>query len=73
MDDVIFEEFKGTGNCEIKLDRPLAEKRIYPAIDIAHQRHTARGKAVQARSSSTTSTPSVAVWRRCLRNRPWSG
>ena len=35
MDDVIFEEFKGTGNCEIKLDRPLAEKRIYPAIDIA--------------------------------------
>jgi transcription termination factor Rho len=35
MDDVIFEEFKGTGNCEIKLDRPLAEKRIYPAIDVA--------------------------------------
>ena len=35
MDDVIFEEFKGTGNCEIKLDRALAEKRIFPAIDIA--------------------------------------
>ncbi|HXE60136.1 MAG TPA: transcription termination factor Rho [Gemmatimonadaceae bacterium] len=35
MDDVIFEEFKGTGNCEIKLDRGLAEKRTYPAIDIA--------------------------------------
>jgi transcription termination factor Rho len=35
MDDVIFEEFKGTGNCEIKLDRSLAEKRIYPAFDIA--------------------------------------
>jgi len=35
MDDVIFEEFKGTGNCEIKLDRGLAEKRVYPAIDIA--------------------------------------
>ncbi|MCE2940365.1 MAG: transcription termination factor Rho [Gemmatimonadota bacterium] len=35
MDDVIFEEFKGTGNCELKLDRSLAEKRIYPAIDIA--------------------------------------
>ena len=34
MDDVIFEEFKGTGNCEMKLDRSLAEKRIYPAIDI---------------------------------------
>ena len=35
MDDIIFEEFKGTGNSEIKLDRSLAEKRIYPAIDIA--------------------------------------
>jgi transcription termination factor Rho len=35
MDDVIFEEFKGTGNCEIKLDRTLAEKRIFPAFDVA--------------------------------------
>jgi transcription termination factor Rho len=35
MDDVIFEEFKGTGNCEIKLDRSLAERRIFPAFDIA--------------------------------------
>ncbi|MDE3172953.1 MAG: transcription termination factor Rho, partial [Gemmatimonadota bacterium] len=34
MDDVIFEEFKGTGNCEIKLDRSLSEKRIFPAFDI---------------------------------------
>ena len=34
MDDVIFEEFKGTGNSEIMLDRHLAEKRVYPAIDI---------------------------------------
>lgn len=34
MDDVIFEEFKGTGNLEIVLDRSLADKRIYPAIDI---------------------------------------
>jgi transcription termination factor Rho len=35
MDDVIFEEFKGTGNSELKLDRSLAERRIFPAIDIA--------------------------------------
>lgn len=35
MDDVIFEEFKGTGNMEIHLDRRLQEKRIFPAIDIA--------------------------------------
>ena len=35
MDDVVFEEFKGTGNMELVLDRKLAEKRIFPAIDIA--------------------------------------
>jgi len=34
MDDVIFEEFKGTGNMEIHLDRRLSEKRIFPAVDI---------------------------------------
>ena len=34
MDDVIFEEFKGTGNMELRLDRKLAERRIYPAIDV---------------------------------------
>lgn len=34
MDDVIFEEFKGTGNMELKLDRTLQERRIFPAIDI---------------------------------------
>ena len=34
MDDVIFEEFKGTGNMEVKLDRRLADRRIYPAIDL---------------------------------------
>ncbi len=34
MDDVIFEEFKGTGNCEIHLDRRLVDKRLFPAIDI---------------------------------------
>ncbi|QQE11944.1 transcription termination factor Rho [Planctomycetota bacterium] len=35
MDDIIFEEFKGTGNSELHLDRRLVEKRVYPAIDIA--------------------------------------
>ncbi|MEX0723877.1 MAG: hypothetical protein WD053_08365 [Gracilimonas sp.] len=34
MDDVIFEEFKGTGNMEIYLDRRISERRVYPAIDI---------------------------------------
>ncbi len=34
MDDVIFEEFKGTGNSEVILDRKLSDKRVFPAIDI---------------------------------------
>ena len=34
MDDVVYEEFKGTGNMELLLDRKLSEKRIFPAIDI---------------------------------------
>src|SRR5205085_3966015 len=35
MDDVIFQEFKGTGNMELVLDRKLADKRVFPAIDLA--------------------------------------
>ena len=34
MDEVIYEEFKGTGNMEIHLDRKMAEKRLYPAINV---------------------------------------
>jgi transcription termination factor Rho len=34
MDEVIFEEFKGSGNMELRLDRKLADKRIFPAIDV---------------------------------------
>ena len=36
MDDVIFEEFKGTGNMELQLDRNIANRRIYPAIDLVN-------------------------------------
>jgi transcription termination factor Rho len=35
MDDVIFQEFKGTGNMELVLDRKLADRRVFPAMDIA--------------------------------------
>ena len=34
MDEVIFEEFKGTGNMELRLDRKLEQKRIFPAVDV---------------------------------------
>ena len=36
MDDVVYEEFKGTGNMELVLDRKLSEKRVFPAIDIVN-------------------------------------
>ena len=41
MDDVIYEEFKGTGNMEVHLDRRLAERRVFPSIDI-HKSGTRR-------------------------------
>ena len=47
MDDVIFEEFKGTGNMEIHLDRKLMDKRVFPAIDITQVRHP-QGRAAAA-------------------------
>ncbi len=42
MDDVVFEEFKGTGNMELVLDRKLSEKRIFPAVDIVKVRQRRR-------------------------------
>ena len=42
MDDVVFEEFKGTGNMELVLDRKLSEKRIFPAVDIAQIQYPSR-------------------------------
>ena len=53
MDDVIFEEFKGTGNSEIHLDRRLSDKRLFPAIDLATFRHAqGRVAAQQGRPQS---------------------
>ena len=49
MDEVIYEEFKGTGNMELHLDRRLAERRIFPAIDVARSRYSPRGAAARRR------------------------
>ncbi len=57
MDEVIFEEFKGTGNMELRLDRKLADKRIYPAIDIE-----ASGTR-RERSSSSAPDELTEVWK----------
>ena len=57
MDEVIYEEFKGTGNCEIHLDRRMAEKRVYPSILLNKQRHAPRGTAAGARDPAEDLDP----------------
>jgi len=61
MDDVIFEEFKGTGNLELVLDRRLADRRIYPAIDV-----NASGTRMEERLMDEARQRSVFVLRRVL-------
>jgi transcription termination factor Rho len=68
MDDVIFEEFKGTGNCEIKLDRGLAERRIYPAIDIP-----ASGTRREEKLYKPEQVQSIYMLRRGLQQMPPMG
>ena len=61
MDDVIFQEFKGTGNMELVLDRKLADKRIFPAMDIAQS-----GTRKEERLFSKEEFPQVTLLRRSL-------
>jgi transcription termination factor Rho len=63
MDQLIFEEFKGTGNSEIVLDRSLAEARIFPAIDIP-----ASGTRKEAKLYNDEQTHGLAMLRRVLSN-----
>jgi transcription termination factor Rho len=58
MDDVIFEEFKGTGNAELRLTRELADRRVYPAVDVA---------ASGTRREELLGTPAVVAARQELR------
>ena len=61
MDDVIFQEFKGTGNMELVLDRKLSDRRIYPAIDIGQS-----GTRKEERLFSKEEFPQVTLLRRSL-------
>ena len=67
MDDVIFEEFKGTGNMEVHLDRKLSEKRIFPAIDI-NKSGTRREDLLLSKDELET----VYALRKALSSRPQS-
>ena len=61
MDEVIFEEFKGTGNMELRLDRQLADKRVFPAIDV-----TPSGTREEQRLVSPKELESLWTLRRVL-------
>ncbi len=68
MDDVIYEEFKGTGNMEIHLDRRIAEKRLFPAINI--NRSGTRREELITRPTSCRRSGSCAS--SCIRwTKPW--
>jgi transcription termination factor Rho len=71
MDEVIFEEFKGTGNSELHLDRRLVEKRTYPAIDIAAS-GTRREELLMDPKELELVYRLRKVWRHERRSRRWS-
>ena len=60
MDEVIFEEFKGTGNMELVLDRRLADRRIYPAIDIQRTSHP-QGRAPDGQGRAQPGLPAAQL------------
>ena len=71
MDEVIFEEFKGTGNSEIMLDRKVADKRIFPAMDITRSGTRKEELLVPTRTCSRRSTccgASSTRWERSMRS-----
>ncbi len=71
MDEVIFEEFKGTGNMELKLDRKLADKRIFPAVD-PDASSTRKEELLLSPDEIAVMHRCAACWRRWTRSRPSS-
>ena len=60
MDEVIYEEFKGTGNMELHLDRKIAEKRVYPAINVRVQVHAGRPAHFRGRTAAYVDSAQTA-------------
>ena len=69
MDEVIFEEFKGTGNMELRLSRELADKRLFPAIDVNASGTRREELQSPIRRNCRSSTVCVACWAASSRNR----
>ena len=65
MDDVIYEEFRGTGNCEITLSRELAEAQLFPALDMR-----ASGTRKEERFYAPEDAERILKLRRALASRP---
>jgi transcription termination factor Rho len=61
MDEVIYEEFKGTGNMELHLDRKIAEKRVYPAINIRRSATRREELLTSRRRTATHVDPAQAA------------
>ncbi len=72
MDDVIFEEFKGTGNMEIHLDRKLVDKRVFPAIDMLKSGTRKEELLLSRRKTSIASGCCARSSIRCRRSRRWN-
>ena len=72
MDDVIFEEFKGTGNSEIVLDRKMADRRIFPAVDINKSGTRKEELLLAARRAEPRLDPAQGALAAVRRSRPWS-
>ena len=72
MDDVIFEEFKGTGNMEIHLDRKLTDKRVFPAIDMQKSGTRKEELLIAERRSQPHLGAAQGARTRCRRSRRWS-
>ena len=62
MDELIFQEFKGTGNMELILDRKLSDRRLYPAIDMSRRAVRARRKSCSRRKTWKPSASSAVPW-----------
>jgi transcription termination factor Rho len=71
MDDVIYEEFKGTGNMELHLDRQLSERRIFPAIDLNKSGTRREDLLLSPEESATAHTVAIAGVAKLLLDPEW--
>ena len=72
MDDLIFQEFKGTGNMELVLDRKLADRRVWPAIDIEQSGTRREEKLLPPANAARSHHAPPHALARCTTSTPWN-